>query len=79
MRVRQLGMETIDSPAPIVAFRWGNRTDMLALQRRLFDRGIHIHYSNYVGAGPEGIIRCAVFRNHSREDIDALVDAMRLA
>ena len=79
MRVRELGIETIDSPAPIVAFRWGNRTDMLALQRRLFDRGIHIHYSNYLGAGPEGIVRCAVFRNHSRADIDALVDAVRSA
>jgi len=79
MRVRELGLETIDSPAPIVAFRWGNRADMLALQRRLFDRGIHIHYSQYVGAGPEGIVRCAVFRNHSREDIDVLVDAVRLA
>jgi 8-amino-7-oxononanoate synthase len=79
MRVRELGVETVDSPAPIVAFRWGNRADMLALQRRLFDRGIHIHYSNYLGAGPEGVVRCAVFRNHSREDIDALVEAVRLA
>ena len=54
-------MNTIESPAPIVSFQWGGRADMLTLQRRLFDRGIHIHYSNYIGAGPEGILRCAVF------------------
>ena len=77
LRLRSLALEIIDSPAPIVSFQWGTRTDMQALQRRAFERGIYIHYSTYIGAGPEGTIRCAVFRDHSREDIDTLVEALR--
>lgn len=75
-RLRGIGLTIIDSPASIVSFKWGSRMDMVALQHRAFERGIYIHHSNYVGAGPEGVIRCAVFRDHSREDIDALVDAL---
>ena len=75
-RLRKIGLEVIDSPAPIVSFQLGTRTDMLALQRRVFERGINIYHSDYIGAGPHGMIRCAVFRDHSREDIDALIDAL---
>lgn len=74
MRLRQSGLDIIDSPASIVSFQCGSGADMKALQRRAFERGIYIHYSTYIGAGPDGIIRCAVFRDHSREDIDALID-----
>lgn len=75
-RLRELGVDVIESPAPIVAFQWGKRSDMLALQARLWERGIHVYHSTYVGAGAEGVIRCAVFRDHSREDIDTLTDAL---
>jgi len=30
--------------------------------------------SNYIGAGPQGVIRCAVFADHSEADLDALVE-----
>ena len=75
-RLRSIGVEVIGSPAPIVSFRWGKRSDMLELQRRLFERGIYIYYSTYIGAGSEGLIRCALFRDHSREDIDQLIAAL---
>jgi 7-keto-8-aminopelargonate synthetase-like enzyme len=75
-RLRGIGMEVIDSPAPIVSFQCGGRAEMWALQRRAFEHGIYIHHSTYIGAGPEGVIRCAVFRDHSREDIDALIAAL---
>lgn len=75
-RLRSIGLEVIDSPAPIVAFHFGRRTDMLAVQHNLFNRGIYIYHSTYIGAGSEGVIRCAVFRDHSRDDIDALVSAL---
>jgi 8-amino-7-oxononanoate synthase len=64
------------APAPTVSFEWGDRADMLALQARAFDRGIHLFHSNYLGAGPDGVLRCALFSDHSREDIDALMDAL---
>jgi 7-keto-8-aminopelargonate synthetase-like enzyme len=76
-QVRRLGLDVIDSPAPIVSFHWGKSSDMQALQRRVFDRGILINYSSYVGAGREGTLVCAVFRDHTREDIDALIDALQ--
>jgi 8-amino-7-oxononanoate synthase len=75
-RLRSLGLSILDSPAPIVSFQAGTQADMLALQRRAFDRGIHIFYSTYIGSGSEGVIRCAVFRDHSKQDIDALIDAL---
>jgi 7-keto-8-aminopelargonate synthetase-like enzyme len=75
-RLRGLGLDVIESPASIVSFQWGKHADMQALQRRVFERGIHIYHSAYIGAGPEGMIRCAVFRDHSREDIDALIAAL---
>jgi 8-amino-7-oxononanoate synthase len=77
MRLRVLGLEVIDTPAPIVSFKSGNRADMLSLQQRAWQRGICIYHSTYIGAGDEGMIRCAVFRDHSRADIDALVAAIQ--
>jgi 7-keto-8-aminopelargonate synthetase-like enzyme len=76
-RLRQTGLDVIDTPASIVSFTYGNCADMQALQRRAFERGIHIYHSKYIGAGPEGLIRCAVFRDHSLQDIDALISVLR--
>lgn len=75
-RLRGIGFDIVDSPAPIVSFRVGSAEEMLKMQRRMFERGILIYHSRYVGAGPEGLIRCAVFRDHTRDDIDALVTAL---
>ena len=75
--LRGLGLEIVDTPAPITAFRVGRKADMLALQRALFDDGLHVVISNYIGAGTEGMIRCATFADHSEGDIDALVAALR--
>lgn len=77
MRLRSIGLHTLESVAPIVSFQYGSRADMQALQRRAFEHGLYIHYSTYIGAGPEGIIRCGVFRDHTRADVDALIDVLR--
>jgi 8-amino-7-oxononanoate synthase len=76
-RLREIGLDVIDSPAPIVSFAYSSRAQMLALQRRAFDRGLYLHYSSYIGAGPEGKIRCAVFADHTAEDIDRLIGVLR--
>ncbi|AVJ27341.1 aminotransferase class I/II-fold pyridoxal phosphate-dependent enzyme [Achromobacter spanius] len=75
--LRGLGLSIIDTPAPITAFQLRRRDDMLNLQRALFDEGILILVSNYIGSGPEGTIRCATFADHSEEDVAALVAALR--
>lgn len=71
-----LGIAAAPTPAPIVAFQAGRAATMRALQHRLFAEGIHLTLSNYIGAGPEGMMRCAIFRDHSEADIDRLIDAL---
>ncbi len=78
-RLRGLGTEVFDSPAPIVSFKMGSREDMLNVQQRAWDRGVYIYHSTYLGAGDDGLIRCAVFRDHTSADIDALIDALATA
>ena len=75
--LRTLGLDIVETPAPITAFRIGRRPQMLALQRSLFDDGLHVAVSTYIGSGTEGMIRCATFADHSDGDIDALVQGLR--
>lgn len=75
-RLKQVGIEVGDSPAPIVAFRIADRAMMESIQRELLEKGIYILLSNYIGAGTNGILRCAVFADHCEPDLDTLVDAV---
>ena len=75
-RLRTIGIEVRDTPAPIVAFQLGDRAAMAALQGQLFQHGIHVMVSSYIGSGAEGMVRCAVFADHSEADLDALVDCL---
>jgi 7-keto-8-aminopelargonate synthetase-like enzyme len=74
--LRERGVDVPDSPAPIVSFRVGDRPTMRNLQHELFARKIYLPISNYLGAGTAGLFRCAVFANHSIDDLDTLVDAV---
>jgi 8-amino-7-oxononanoate synthase len=76
-RLSALGLDVIASFTPIVAFRHGDFACMEALQKRALAQGIVIQHSTYVGAGPEGVIRCAVFRDHSDADFECLADFLR--
>lgn len=78
VRLRSIGLAVMESPAPLVSFRLRNSAEMLALQQRAFAQGFCINYTrSYVGAGKEGVVRCSVFRDHSRQDIDALIATLR--
>lgn len=74
--LRGLGLDIVDTPAPITAFTVGKNANMVALQRSLFDDGFHVALSSYIGSGPEGMIRCATFADHSKSDIEALLRAL---
>lgn len=74
--VRRLGLEANDTEAPVATFVCGTADEMKALQERLMDEGMFVIYSNYVGAGPSGAIRCAAFADHAPEDIERLLDAL---
>lgn len=75
--LRALGITCVDSPAPIVAFQYGDEREMVALQHHLFQRHIYIQHSTYIGAGAGGVLRCALFHNHQRGDVDRLISAIR--
>lgn len=75
--LRSLGLEVMHTPAPITSFTIGRRSDMLSLQRELFKSELHVIVSNYIGSGPEGVIRCATYADHSEDDIDKLINEIR--
>ena len=68
-----LGLEILNTPAPIVAFSRGGFEEMRAIQQALFDDGIYVLHSNYIAAGPGGTIRFSVFRDHTREEFDRVI------
>ncbi len=78
-RLGELGLAISDSPSPVLAFTIGSRHDMRRIQAQLFDKGIYLPISDYLGAGPEGVFRCAIFADHSVEDIDRLASALGAA
>lgn len=59
-----------------MAFRTGDREQLLRLQKALFERGIYVLLSNYIGAGSQGALRCAVFADHTESEIDALAEGI---
>jgi 8-amino-7-oxononanoate synthase len=76
--LRQLGMETDDTPVPIVCLTLGDAANMRRIRRELFEREIAVAYmAAYAGLGPEGALRLAVFANHTPEMIDTLLDTLR--
>ena len=77
--LRQLGLSVEDNDSPISTFTLGTAGDMVALQKALWEKGIFVGYTTYVGSGPEGAIRCAVFSDHEFADIDRLLDELRTA
>lgn len=74
---RSLGLSIPDNEVPILSFVAGAARSMSALQARLMSEGIFVYYSNYIGAGADGAIRCAIFADHTAGHIDRLIDALR--
>jgi len=69
------GLETDDTPVPIVSLDVGDAANMQRIQGDLAARGIMIAYmAAYSGLGPEGALRLAVFATHTKEQIDRLLD-----
>jgi 7-keto-8-aminopelargonate synthetase-like enzyme len=75
--MRRLGLQVGDTLAPIASFSVPGVGAMQALRERLLSEGIHVLHSNYIGAGPAGVIRCTIFADHRREQLDQLLDALK--
>ncbi len=74
--LRKLGLETDDTPVPIVALSIGDQSNMQRIQWQLADRGILIAHMHYAGLGPQGALRLAVFATHTPEMIEQLLDGL---
>jgi 8-amino-7-oxononanoate synthase len=75
--LRRLGLEVGATVAPVAAFALGSKQSMRSLQERLLAQGIWVLHSDYIGAGPEGVIRCGIFADHTRLHLDRLLDSLR--
>ncbi len=76
--LRSLGLEIDEHDSPVVAVTRGSAATMQSIQARLLERDIFIAYSTYVGSGPAGVLRLAAFADHRDQDIQRLVDELRL-
>jgi len=47
------------------------------LHAALLAEGIFVYRSTYIGTGSTGVIRCAVFADHTQEHLAVLLDALR--
>lgn len=74
--LRQLGLAIDDNGSPVTAFIVGDAQRMRDIQESLMKEDIFITYSNYVGAGPEGVLRVAAFADHQEADIHRLQSAL---
>ncbi len=76
--LRRLGLTLRgDDIAPIAAFALDSSASTQRLHAALLAEGIFVYRSTYIGAGRQGVIRCAVFADHTREHLGALLDALR--
>ena len=76
--LKEMGMPVEMSPSPIIGFSVGDAKCMAGIRDYLIQQGIMIAFSrDYVGAGPEGTLRIAVFASHTPQMIDRLAATFR--
>jgi 8-amino-7-oxononanoate synthase len=76
-RVNELGIAVEETESPNVTFSVGSPEEMQRIQANLLEEDIYIMYSNYIGAAEGGVLRCSLFADHTVEDIDRLISALK--
>jgi len=75
--IRRMGFPMNDTVVPVASFALKTAADMERVHGELFNRGIVIQLSHYVGAGPAGVLRMVAFATHTNEQIDRLLAALK--
>jgi 8-amino-7-oxononanoate synthase len=75
--LRNIGLDIPATAAPLATFVCGTADHMHDLQQRLLEQGIFLLHVRYVGTGPDGVIRCSFFADHTTEQIDRLIAELR--
>jgi 7-keto-8-aminopelargonate synthetase-like enzyme len=74
--MKKLGVETDETPVPIVAWSLESAERMRNVQKALLNRGTAVAYLKYIGAPPEGVLRVTVFSTHTAEHIRRLLEEL---
>jgi 8-amino-7-oxononanoate synthase len=74
--LKNLGLETDETPVPIAAWSLRSAERMKKVQAALMRRGIAVAYLRYVGAPAEGVLRVTVFSTHTAEHIRRLLEEL---
>lgn len=73
--LRGLGLPIDDLPTPVIGLSLGDAANMARIQKSLADRGVIIaHIQGYSEESREGILRFAIFANHTAEMIGRLIE-----
>lgn len=76
-KLTNIGISIDITESPNATFVLGNSKKMKKIQKDIFDNGVCITYSNYIGAGKEGVLKCSIFSSHTKEDIDKLISLLK--
>jgi 8-amino-7-oxononanoate synthase len=74
--LRSLGIDTEDTPVPIVAWSLRTEKQMRGVQKDLMRRGIAVPYLKYMGAPAAGVLRLTVFSTHTAGQIQRLLEEL---
>lgn len=74
--LQQIGIDVGNSDAPIAAFSRGSFEANRACKQQLRERGIFVYHSKYIGTGTDGVIRLAVFSDHTNDQISYLLQEL---
>jgi 7-keto-8-aminopelargonate synthetase-like enzyme len=75
-RLRRSGLSLPNNPGPIVSVVPKNNRDAAALNRRLLTAGILPPLINYPGAPKGGFFRFVISSEHTKEQLDVLVETL---
>lgn len=75
-KLKDLGIQVDNNYLPIVTFTMGNKGNMQELHTSLMEKGIYIQHVNYRGAGANGVLRIVVSSEHTKEQMDYLVESL---
>jgi 7-keto-8-aminopelargonate synthetase-like enzyme len=75
--LKAMGFEQDDTHVPVAAWTLKTAEDMDRVQTEMMKRGIAIQRSEYVGAGPNGVLRTVVFANHKPEQIVRMLSELK--
>ena len=76
--LRNIGLETGESPLPMVILTLGSSGNMRRIQKKLSASGILVSYiPRNAGLGSQGALRIAVFATHTPQMIQEMLDSLR--